>query len=94
MIASIKKSGSIQLCPHLRGHYVAIRCRAPRLYGVNGILHTEGAGGRPMRDPENPIGVVANGSPRRALVQAAQSVMLLEQYTVVSLPSGPLTLAT
>lgn len=84
---------AIRLCPHLRGHYVAIRCRAPRLYGVNGIMHMAGFGAVPTRSRANPIDTVAYGSPGKGLVHAAQSVMRLDQYRLVDLESELTALA-
>ncbi len=78
---------AVSACPHLRGHYVAIRCRAPRLYGVNGIMHLAGIGARPMRNRYDPIEMVSYHSPRKGLVHAAQSIMRLDDYTVADLPS-------
>ncbi len=78
---------AIRLCPHLRGHNVAVRCRAPRLYGVNGIMYMPGIGTAPMRSQANPIDIVAYGSPRKGIVHAAQSVMRLDRYRLVDLDS-------
>ncbi len=84
---------AIRLCPHLRGHYVAIRCRAPRLYGVNGIMYMAGIGTAPIRSRANPIDTVAYGSPRKGLVHAAQSVIRLDSYRLVDLGSESSALA-
>lgn len=84
---------AIRLCPHLRGHYVAIRCRAPRLYGVNGTMHMAEIGAAPMMSRANPIDTVAYTSPRKGLVHAAQSVIRLDQYRLVDLESESSALA-
>ena len=83
---------SVGVCPHLRGHYVAIRCPAPRLYGVNGIVHLAGIGATPVRNHADPIQIVSYASPRRGLVHAAQAVMRLDHYTVADLDSEPAAL--
>jgi hypothetical protein len=82
---------AVRLCPHLRGNYVAVRCRSPRLYGVNGILHSASAGPRPLQDAAGPIKTVSYNSPRRGLIQAAQSVVRLDRYKLVDLEPEPST---
>lgn len=84
---------AIRLCPHLRGHYIAIRCGAPRLYGVNGSLHMAGIGTAPRKNRVNPIDTVAYGSPLKGLVHASQSVMQLDRYRIVDLESESSALA-
>lgn len=77
-------AASVTLCPHLRGRYVAVRCRAPRLYGVTGILHARG-GVRPLRAGGDPVRDVPYDSPYRHLVHAAQTLVRLDHYTTVDL---------
>lgn len=74
------------------GDHVAVRCRAPRLYGVSGIVHVR-AGVRPIRAGGDPVRDVPYASPYRNLVQAGQSLVRLDRYTLVHLESEASALA-
>ncbi|MDI5966849.1 hypothetical protein [Streptantibioticus silvisoli] len=72
---------STQVCPHLRDHYVALRARAPRLYGVNGISYLPGRQGPKRFGAET----LSFEDPRVRWMEAAQLVVRLETYTLVDL---------
>ena len=84
---------SVSACPHLRGHYVGVRCRAPRLYGVSGVMHMPRLGAVPVRNMTDPIGTVSYADARSGLVHAAQSVVRLDRYTLVDLEAEASALA-
>ncbi|MDI5973119.1 hypothetical protein POF50_027875 [Streptomyces sp. SL13] len=78
---------SLSACPHLRDDYVGIRCRAPRLYGVSGVMHMPRSGPVPIPDATHPIGTLPFADTRIGLIHAAQLVVKLDHYTLVDLSS-------
>jgi hypothetical protein len=72
---------AIQLCPHLRGHYVAVRAASFWLSGVYGARYMPTVVGPRAIDTES----YAIDSTEIAWVQASQLIMQLVDYRVVDL---------
>lgn len=71
---------AVNACPHLRGHFVAVRGK-PRPYGVSGILYRPG-GERPQ---VYGVQTVPYGDPRLPWTEASQLIVRLTTYQVVDL---------
>jgi hypothetical protein len=70
---------AIRLCPHLRGHYVAVRAVRFRLSGIHGARYVPTVMGPRVIDAES----YAIGSSEAAWVKASQLIMRLIEYQVV-----------
>ncbi len=79
---------SVTVCPHLRDHYVAVRARTHRLYGVNGITYLPGRQ-EPMMSG---TATVPFDSSRIRWVEATQLVMRLDAYKLVDLETEAMAL--
>lgn len=72
---------AVQLCPHLRGHYTAIRVQRFHLSGVYGALYVP-----TLSEPQAiEVATLALNDRRVAWLQASQFVMRLVDYRVVDL---------
>ncbi|WP_019631979.1 hypothetical protein [Actinomadura atramentaria] len=75
---------SVAACPHLRGGYVAVRARRAVIGGVFGTLYRPG---RSTIEQDEAVAVEYD-DPRTRWMRAAQILMRLDDYTVVSLDPG------
>jgi hypothetical protein len=75
---------SVQVCPHLRTHYTALRVSTFVLAGVFGALY------RPERPYPVPVDtrVIAFDDPLIGWVRAGQLIMDLKTYSIVDLATG------
>jgi hypothetical protein len=72
---------SVQVCPHLRKQYAAVRVRRFSLSGVHGVLYRPSY---PAPVPQD-VGSLDFGDHRMPWVQAAQLMMRLDEFRLVDL---------